>query len=129
MKDMQFRFAYFTPRYAETVDFYREGLGFAVMHSWDRSPDDKGTLIEAASGLIEVLAIPESGECDHLFDDRTPQGAFMVIEVEDVEGAYRRAMEKGLPIQQELMVQSWGHRSFCVREPNGLTLYFFSETD
>jgi len=128
MKDMQFRFAYFTPRYAETVDFYLKGLGYAVMHSWDRSPDDKGTLIEAASGLIEVLAIPESGECDHLFDDRTPQGAFMVIEVEDAEGAYRRAMEKGLPIQQELMVQSWGHRSFCVREPNGLTLYFFSET-
>lgn len=129
MNGKQFRFAYFTHRYAETVAFYRDGLGLNVMHSWDRSPDDKGTLIEAASGLIEVLAIPESGECDHLFDERTPQGAFMVIEVDNVESAYRRALEMGLSIQQELMVQSWGHRSFCVHEPNGLTLYIFSEAD
>ena len=51
----------------------------------------------------------------------------MVIEVEDVELMYRQVIEKGLPIQQELTTQTWGHRSFCVWEPNGLTLYFFSE--
>jgi uncharacterized glyoxalase superfamily protein PhnB len=51
----------------------------------------------------------------------------MVIEVDDVAGRFRRATEKKLPIVQPLRDQSWGHRSFCVREPNGLTLYFFSE--
>jgi uncharacterized glyoxalase superfamily protein PhnB len=51
----------------------------------------------------------------------------MVIEAEDVERMYRQVQGKGLPIQQELTTQTWGHRSFCVREPNGLTLYFFSE--
>ena len=51
----------------------------------------------------------------------------MVIEVGDVEERYRRAFQKGLPIQENLTIQEWGHRSFCVREPNGLTLYFFSE--
>ena len=51
----------------------------------------------------------------------------MVIEVEDVELKYRQASEKGLPVWQELTTQAWGHRSFCVWEPNGLTLYFFSE--
>jgi hypothetical protein len=50
-----------------------------------------------------------------------------MIEVEDVELKYRQVIEKGLPVQQELTTQAWGHRSFCVREPNGLTLYFFSE--
>jgi hypothetical protein len=29
-------------------------------------------------------------------------------------------------LQEELKTQSWGHRSFCVREPNGLTLYVFT---
>ena len=51
----------------------------------------------------------------------------MVIETNPVEALYHRAVENGLPIHQELKDQSWGHRSFCVREPNGLILYFFSE--
>ena len=126
MTGRQFRFAYFASSYAETVTFYREGLGMHVVESWDRSEDDRGTQISAASGLIEVLARP-TGESDHLFDDRSPQGAFLVIEVESVDHLYERAIEGRLPIQQSLRNQSWGHRSFCVREPNGLTLYFFSE--
>jgi len=96
-----------------------------IIHSWDRSRDDRGTLIAAASGLVEVLAQPES-QAEHLFDERPPQGAFMVIEVDEVDNVYGRAVSNRLPIQQELGNQSWGHRSFCVREPNGLTLYFFS---
>ena len=76
--------------------------------------------------MIEILALPPSGEADHLFDSRPPQGAFMVIEVEDVDAMYRRAVENGLPIQQGLKNQSWGHRSLCIREPHGLTLFFFT---
>lgn len=121
----QFRFAYFTPRYAETVAFYRDGLGWPVVHAWDRSADDKGTLVGAAAGLIEVLAQP-AGESDHLFDPRPPQGAFMVIEVDDVDARYAGAVANGLAVQQPLTDQAWGHRSFCLREPNGLTLYLFS---
>jgi catechol 2,3-dioxygenase-like lactoylglutathione lyase family enzyme len=125
----QFRFAYFTPRYEETVAFYREGLEFPTIEAWDRTPDDRGTLFSAASGVIEVLALPGNSQSDHLWDDRPPQGAFMVIEVDQVESLYQSAVEKGLPIQHELKDQAWGHRSFCVCEPNGLTLNFFSELE
>jgi len=123
----QFRFSYFTQDYDATVAFYRDGLGFPVVESWDRDPEDRGMLFGAASGLVEILKRPESGDSSHLWDERSPQGAFMVIEVEDVDKTYRQVVGKGLPIQQELTTQTWGHRSFCVREPNGLTLYFFSE--
>jgi uncharacterized glyoxalase superfamily protein PhnB len=51
----------------------------------------------------------------------------MVIEVDEVEAHYQRAVDKGLPITQGLTDQDWGHRGFCVRDPNGLTLYFFKE--
>jgi putative acetyltransferase len=122
----RFRFAYFTPQYEETVAFYLEGLDFPVIEMWDRSPDDRGTLFGAASGIIEVLALPRSGRADHLFDKREPQGAFMVVEIDQVDSRYRRIMEKGLAIQQELTDQAWGHRSFCVRDPNGLTLFLYS---
>jgi len=122
----QFRFAYFTPDFESTVAFYRDDLELPVVGSWDRGPDDRGALFGAASGIIEVLARPQSGVSSHLFDDRPPQGAFMVIEVADVEKLHRKALDKNLPIQQELKNQSWGHRSFCLREPNGLTLYVFT---
>jgi catechol 2,3-dioxygenase-like lactoylglutathione lyase family enzyme len=128
MKSGQFRFGYFTPVYEATVAFYRDGLELPIIEAWDRSSDDRGTLFGAASGMIEVLALAESGQSDHLWDERPPQGAFMVIEVDLVEARYERALEKGLPIQQGLKDQLWGHRSFCVRDPNGLTLYFFSDT-
>ncbi len=122
----QFRFCYFTPKYEETAAFYRDGLEFKLIESWDRHRDDRGSLFEAADGIIEVIARPE-GPSDHHWDARPPQGASMVIEVDDVAEQYRRADAKKLPIVQPLKDQSWGHRSFCVREPNGLTLYLFSE--
>jgi catechol 2,3-dioxygenase-like lactoylglutathione lyase family enzyme len=124
----QFRFAYFTLDYDATVAFYRDGLDLPVLESWDRGTDDRGALFAAGSGIIEVLVRPMSAGSPHVWDDRSPQGAFMVIEVGDVEQTYRRTIEKGLPIQQHLTTQAWGHKSFCVREPNGLTVYFFTET-
>jgi catechol 2,3-dioxygenase-like lactoylglutathione lyase family enzyme len=124
----QFRFSYFTPDYETTVAFYRDSLGLPVIETWEHNPEDRGTLFGAASWLIEVLTRPESGDSSHFWDERPSQGAFMMIEAEDVERVYRRVIEKNLPIQRELTTQTWGHRSFCVREPNGLTLYYFSET-
>lgn len=123
----EFRFAYFTSRYDETVCFYRDGLKLSLINHWDRGPDDKGSVFAAAAGSIEVLARPNKGTVSHMLDDRAPQGAFMVIEVENVEEKYKRAVRHHLPIAQVLMDQPWGHRNFCVTEPNGLVLYFFQE--
>lgn len=126
MASGQFRFAFFTPRYEQTLGFYRDGLGLPILGSWDRSPDDRGTVFGAASGMIEVLATPQ-GPSDHLFDERPPQGAFMVVEVDRIDAFYQRLLDNEVPIEQPLKDQSWGHRSVCVRDPNGLVLYFFSK--
>ena len=123
----QFRFSYFTRDYGATISFYRDDLELPVVESWDRSPDDRGTLFAAASGIIEVVFRPDDPASFHGWDDRPPQGAFMAIEVPDVERAYRRATERQLSIREEMTTQAWGHRSFCVREPNGLIIYVFSE--
>ena len=92
----EFRFAYFTPQYDATVAFYRDGLELPLINSRDRGADDKGSVFAAASGLIEVLARPAEGKSSHLFDARPPQGAFMVIEIDNTEDAYARACAKGL---------------------------------
>lgn len=123
----EFRFAYFTPHYDATVCFYRDGLELPLINDWDRGPDDKGSVFGAAAGLIEVLARPNEDKATHMPDGRPPQGAFMVIEVENVEENYRRALKHDLPIAQELKDQPWGHRNFCLTEPGGLVLYFYQE--
>jgi len=124
----QFRFAYFTPHYTETLAFYVHGLGFPILDSWDRSADDKGTVFGAASGRIEVLFDPiDADASDHLFDDRRPQGAFMVVEVDDIDAFHAAVTGNGIAIERPLQNQSWGHRSFVLAEPNGLRLYFYSE--
>lgn len=125
--EKQFRFAYFTPKYDETVRFYRDGLKLALIDEWDRGPDDKGSVFAAASGMIEVLMRPSEAVPSHMLDARTPQGAFMVIEVENVDEKFRKAIESNLPIAQELKDQPWGHRNFCVTEPGGLVLYLYQE--
>lgn len=77
MSKGEFRFSYFTPEYEATLAFYRDGLGFPVLESWDRNLDDRGTLFTAAFGVIEVLARPGGAEPAHLWDRRPPQGAFI----------------------------------------------------
>ena len=123
----EFRFAYFATDYDRTIAFYREGLELPVLESWDRDAEDRGTLFAAASGVIEVLARPKQGVPSGPWDTRPPQGAFMVIEVEDPEAWYSKAVARKLPILQPLKDQPWGHRSFCVTEPNGLVLCFFRD--
>src|SRR4051794_13416555 len=102
MSEGEVRFAYFTPLYEATVAFYRDALELPVIGSWDRHPDDRGTIFRAASGRIEVLALPTRGGSSHLWDDRPPQGAFMVVEVDELEARYQRALDRGLPIKQAL---------------------------
>jgi catechol 2,3-dioxygenase-like lactoylglutathione lyase family enzyme len=123
----EFRFTYFTAAYDDTVAFYRDGLGLPILDCWDREGDDRGTAFGVASGMIEVLDRPASPDAEHLFDPRPPQGAFMVIEIDDVDGFHDRLAARGLPIERGVQDQSWGHRSLLIREPNGLVLYFFSE--
>lgn len=123
----QFRFAFFPRDYESTVAFYRDGLELPIVGTWDRGPGpgERGTLFTAGSGLIETLALPENRD-ESVWDYRPPQGVLIVIEVDDVDSHYKSALEKELPIKEELRDQDWGHRSFRVSDPNGITLYFFS---
>jgi uncharacterized glyoxalase superfamily protein PhnB len=109
------------------VAFYRDDLQLAVLESWRRDDDDRGTLFSAGAGVIEVLFLARGQASSHRFDDRPPQGVFMAIETADVDSVHELAVARRLTIQRPLTTQPWGHRSFCLLEPNGLTLYVFSQ--
>ena len=127
-KEGKFRFAYFTDRYQETCSFYKDTLELKLEHSWNRSEHDKGSLFKAGLGLIEVLQQP--GEEDHRIkglDYRPPQGAFMVIQVWEIDELFQKFKNKGVSFKEELKDQTWGHRSFAITDPNDVVLFFIQD--
>ncbi|MDP5157305.1 MAG: VOC family protein [Flaviramulus sp.] len=124
----QFRFTFFTNKYVETLEFYKDKLGFNLEHIWDRNQNDKGALFQAGNGLIEVMKFPNTHEIQISgLDYRTPQGVFMCIQVWNIDELYDKYKSINIPFKQEITNQSWGHRSFSITEPNGLILFFFQE--
>ncbi len=51
------------------------------------------------------------------------------IEVDDVDGVYRRAIAAGYEIVYDLTDEPWGVRRFFVRDPLGRTLNILSHSD
>ena len=122
----EFRFAYFSDIYEETLNFYKNKLEFNLDFSWDRSKNDKGSLFSFGSGLIEILQLPDNeSEFNLGLDHRSPTGSFMVIETQDIETQFSKYKDKGISFKQEITIQSWGHKSFSILDPNGVLLYFF----
>jgi len=117
MTSPEFRFYYFTPLYEQTIEFYRDSLGFAIFRSWDRPDGDRGTIFRSpnGAGLIEI----EAG-------DRGPSihGGFY-IEVANIDEIYARLRSAGVAIEKELGRTSYGHNNFKVVDPNGVEVSFF----
>ena len=116
----EFRFIFRAKDYEASVTFYRDGLELPIVGSWDRGPAQRGTLFQAASGIIEVLALAPGQEYTPL------QGGELAYEVDDVDEWYRRVQEKGLPIRRELADKPWGHRAFSVTDPDGIKVIVYS---
>jgi uncharacterized glyoxalase superfamily protein PhnB len=74
-----------------------------------------------------VLALPQQRVLAGISDTRAPQGVGLVIEVDDVEAWYQRAVQQGLHITEGLVDQKWRHRSFQLTDPAGVGLYIFSK--
>jgi catechol 2,3-dioxygenase-like lactoylglutathione lyase family enzyme len=116
----EFRFIFRAKDYEASVAFYRDGLELPIVDSWDRGPAEKGTLFQAGSGIIEVLALAPGAEYAPL------QAGELAYQVEDVDEWYRRIREKGLPIRGELADKPWGHRTFSLTDPDGMKVILFS---
>jgi catechol 2,3-dioxygenase-like lactoylglutathione lyase family enzyme len=119
MPSGEFRFAYNTPDFEGTFEFYADGLALEVIERWHRGPDDQGALFRAAAGIIEILSLP-SGE------QHVPPRGSVLIEVEDVDAWHARLREGGLAIEQPPTDRPWGHRDLTLDDPNGLRIVLFS---
>ncbi|MEA3340162.1 MAG: VOC family protein [Chloroflexota bacterium] len=116
----EFRFIFRARDYETAVSFYRDGLKLPIVGSWDRGLAQRGTMFQAASGIIEVLALPPEKEYAPLW------GVELACEVDDVDQVYQSIRERGLPIRGELADKPWGHRSFSVTDPDGVKVVLYS---
>jgi catechol 2,3-dioxygenase-like lactoylglutathione lyase family enzyme len=127
----EFRYVYYAQAYDESVAFYRGVLAAQQVDGWDSGRDNRGAIFAVGGGFIEVIAVPPAdwlGELGKPRDElRGPADAgWLLIEVDDVDTFHDELRSRGAKVVEKLRDLSWGHRDFGVREPGGLTLYFFS---
>lgn len=111
---------------APTLAFYRDLLGFDVVYQngWYahlRSPAGA----QAEIGFVIAHHPMQPAVFQEPF---TGGGLFYSLEVEDVDGEYRRLRDAGVAIELEPRDEPWGERHFAVRDPNGVYLNI-SHTD
>jgi catechol 2,3-dioxygenase-like lactoylglutathione lyase family enzyme len=114
---MEFRAVWFPRDYDTAVAFYRDTLGFEQVGGWDRSPDDKGVLLAAASGIVELLKLPAGQQYVE------PAGISLYIEVDDVDALHGRLADLAPSPPED---RPWGQRQLSVVDPDGVRVTFFS---
>ncbi len=97
-----------------TAAFYRDGLGLECIR------DEGGARIFATAAGAAI------GVCQ-AFDDRVvePAGGMISLVCDDVDGCYRKLVERGLAIDNPPhRLQQFGIYSFFVSDPNGYVIEF-----
>lgn len=113
--EQEFRVTFRTTQFDATVEFWSTQLGFPTIHHWEE-PERGRILRILGTGCIQVLEA-----------DLAPSPAFaLAAEVTDVDRRHRDLVRQGLKPAGPPEDQPWGHRSFTVTDPNGISITFFS---
>lgn len=100
--------------------FYGDVLGFPVQEAWE-APDGRGTLFRCGSaGVIEIF------EDSPQHPAESPRGVKVAIETDDVDALYESVRQADAEVVEPIGDRPWGHRNFEIRDPNGLSLVFFT---
>jgi uncharacterized glyoxalase superfamily protein PhnB len=112
--------------FRNVVAFYRDELQLRMLERWDNGPGEQGAVFEVApGGLIEVLAA-RGGDPAIDRPEVTTSGVEIACEVEDVDGWHKRLRARGVDTADEISDKPWGHRSFSVIDPLGITVVLYS---
>ena len=113
----EFRVVWFPRDYDASVAFYRDTLGFPVVGGWDRGPDDRGALLAAGSGIVELIQLHEGQAYI------PPAGMGLYVEVDDVDALSEQLAGVALSPPEN---RPWGHRVLSIADPDGVDVTLFS---
>jgi len=102
---------------ATAKDFYTEYLGLRTE--------------EFNLGWVARYTSPDTGAMVQLLTDDATAAVRPAISIytDDVEGAYREAVERGYEIVHPLTVEAWGVHRFFVRAPDGTVVNIVGHPD
>lgn len=117
---MEIRLVRTTDRFDDACAFYGDVLGWPITHQWPADEHQgRGRLFGFGNARIELIEIVDGSAAQPL------AGAFLSVQVDDVEAVHDRLVAAGHPIDRPLAVQPWGHRSCGTHDPAGAELVFF----
>lgn len=120
MKVNEFRLKLFPEDYSANYTFFKDVLGFAIKHEWDRE-DSKGVMFDVGGTTLEFMWPVEDG-CKDM-----ATGSGLSLAVDDVWSLFEELQGK-VEITHKLRDNSWGDTSFGISAPNGYRISFFTKT-
>ena len=115
----EFRLKLHPKDYTAVRDFYEHKLGFPVIRDWDRADSDKGVMFQVGTTVLEILT-PEDGYV-------AIAGANVSWEVTDVHALWGQ-FKDDKAIVFALRDNAWGDTSFCIADPEGFQITFFTRS-
>lgn len=106
-----------TDKLQETKKFYMEVLDFGVSFE-----NEFYILLHTPDHSAEISFLqPDHPSQKSIFQSKfNGNGAYLTIEVEDVDSIYKEVKEKEVPIEIALRDEPWGDRHFAIVDPNGI---------
>lgn len=106
-----------TDRLSETKSFYTETLGFGVSFE-----NDFYLLLHTPQQEAEISFLLPNHPTQQEFFHRPfqGQGMYLTIEVDDVDGLYKRIKNLGVEVKVDIRDEPWGDRHFAIEDPNGI---------
>ena len=113
-----FRLKLYPNDFSKVRKFYEEDLGFKVTNEWDRGDSEKGIMFQVGGATLELLSPKEGYEAI--------VGADVSWEVPNIKDLWSKWKGKS-NVVFELRNNSWGDTSFCISDPEGFKITFFTK--
>jgi catechol 2,3-dioxygenase-like lactoylglutathione lyase family enzyme len=97
--------------------FYRDTLGFSIVHEWDEGQEERGIMFDVGGTVLELLP----------YNGKAMSGADISLRVRDVWALWEE-MKNNILIVHVLRINDWGDTSFCIKDPEGFEITFFTKT-
>jgi len=121
MKIQSLSAAFTTDKVAESRDFY-------VQHFGARVTFDCGWYVNLEfCDPASTLQFMAATQPEHSLSSGA--GLMYNFMVEDVDAEHQRLISEGLAVIVPLEDHPWGDRGFAVQDPNGITIYIYSERE
>jgi len=116
---MKLNAGFITPKLKESKAFYSEVLGFGLTFE-----NDFYILMYSPNEQAEIsFLLPNHASQQPLFHKAyTGEGAYLTLEVPDVDAFYEKLKEKKVNISFAIRTEPWGDRHFAIEDPNGLAI-------